>query len=53
MSSVQDRSEPGSDAASLTWLSPGANTWMLQEITTRLPGRVDPAREQAGEELSS
>jgi hypothetical protein len=22
---------------------PDANTWLLQEITTRLPGRIDPA----------
>ncbi len=53
MSSVQDRSEPGSDAAGLTWLSQGGNTWRLQEITTRLPGRVGLAREQTSEELSS
>ena len=23
---------------------PDGNTWLLQEVTTRLPGRIDPAR---------
>ncbi|HEY4381717.1 MAG TPA: VOC family protein [Acidobacteriaceae bacterium] len=26
-----------------TFADPDGNTWLLQEITTRLPGRVDPA----------
>ena len=26
-----------------TFLDPDGNRWLLQEITTRLPGRVDPA----------
>ena len=26
-----------------TFKDPDGNTWLLQEITTRLPGRVDPA----------
>jgi hypothetical protein len=24
------------------FLDPDGNTWMLQEVTTRLPGRIDP-----------
>ncbi|MEO6085823.1 MAG: VOC family protein [Umezawaea sp.] len=27
-----------------TFGDPDGNTWLLQEVTTRLPGRIDPAR---------
>jgi catechol 2,3-dioxygenase-like lactoylglutathione lyase family enzyme len=27
-----------------TFSDPDGNTWLLQEVTTRLPGRVDPAK---------
>ncbi len=30
-------------ASRATFADPDGNTWILQEITTRLPGRVDPA----------
>jgi catechol 2,3-dioxygenase-like lactoylglutathione lyase family enzyme len=41
--------EPGLDPdrgtyrSRATFADPDGNTWILQEITTRLPGRVDPA----------
>ena len=37
---ADDRSSYGSFA---TFSDPDGNTWLLQEITTRLPNRVDPA----------
>ena len=36
----QDRSSYGSFA---TFTDPDGNGWLLQEVTTRLPGRVDPS----------
>jgi catechol 2,3-dioxygenase-like lactoylglutathione lyase family enzyme len=40
-------SGPASDRASYSsfarFSDPDGNTWLLQEVTTRLPGRVDPA----------
>lgn len=44
----QNGPEPGLDPQRLTYRSraefkdPDGNTWVLQEITSRLPGRVDP-----------
>jgi predicted enzyme related to lactoylglutathione lyase len=35
--------EHGTYASFATFGDPDGNTWLLQEITTRLPGRVDPA----------
>ncbi|MFF0341471.1 VOC family protein [Kribbella sp. NPDC004875] len=37
---ADDRSSYGSFA---TFSDPDGNTWLLQEVTTRLPNRVDPA----------
>ncbi|MET7278932.1 VOC family protein [Kribbella sp. NPDC005582] len=37
---ADERSSYGSFA---TFSDPDGNTWLLQEVTTRLPGRVDPA----------
>jgi catechol 2,3-dioxygenase-like lactoylglutathione lyase family enzyme len=34
--------EHGSYASFATFNDPDGNTWLLQEVTTRLPGRVDP-----------
>jgi catechol 2,3-dioxygenase-like lactoylglutathione lyase family enzyme len=35
--------EHGSYRSFATFRDPDGNTWLLQEVTTRLPGRVDPA----------
>lgn len=35
--------ERGSYASFATFSDPDGNTWLLQEVTTRLPGRVDAA----------
>jgi catechol 2,3-dioxygenase-like lactoylglutathione lyase family enzyme len=35
--------EHGTYASFATFADPDGNRWLLQEITTRLPGRVDPA----------
>jgi catechol 2,3-dioxygenase-like lactoylglutathione lyase family enzyme len=35
--------ERGSYRTRATFRDPDGNTWILQEVTTRLPGRVDPA----------
>ena len=35
--------EGGSYGSFATFADPDGNTWLLQEVTTRLPGRVDPA----------
>ena len=32
------------DGSFATFSDPDGNTWLLQEVTTRLPGRVDPAK---------
>jgi catechol 2,3-dioxygenase-like lactoylglutathione lyase family enzyme len=34
---------PGSYGSFATFSDPDGNGWLLQEVTTRLPGRVDPA----------
>lgn len=34
--------EHGSYASFATFNDPDGNTWLLQEVTTRLPGRIDP-----------
>jgi catechol 2,3-dioxygenase-like lactoylglutathione lyase family enzyme len=36
--------EHGSYRSFATFSDPDGNTWLLQEITTRLPGRVDPVQ---------
>jgi catechol 2,3-dioxygenase-like lactoylglutathione lyase family enzyme len=36
--------EHGSYRSFATFSDPDGNTWLLQEVTTRLPGRVDPAQ---------
>jgi hypothetical protein len=57
--------EPGSHRSFASFSDPDGNGWLFHEVTTRLPGRIDPAtttfdpnwyaeylvREQAGEEL--
>ena len=41
---VSGRAPDGQSYSSFaTFKDPDGNTWLLQEITTRLPGRVDPA----------
>jgi catechol 2,3-dioxygenase-like lactoylglutathione lyase family enzyme len=41
---VSGRAPDGESYSSFaTFKDPDGNTWLLQEITTRLPGRVDPA----------
>ena len=41
---VNGRAPDGQSYSSFaTFKDPDGNTWLLQEITTRLPGRVDPA----------
>jgi len=35
--------EPGSYGSFVSFRDPDGNGWLLQEVTTRLPGRVDPA----------
>ena len=40
-----DRSSYGSFA---TFSDPDGNGWLLQEVTTRLPGRIDPAETTFG-----
>ncbi len=35
--------EHGTYGSFATFLDPDGNRWLLQEVTTRLPGRVDPA----------
>jgi catechol 2,3-dioxygenase-like lactoylglutathione lyase family enzyme len=35
--------EHGSYGSFVSFTDPDGNSWLLQEITTRLPGRVDPA----------
>jgi catechol 2,3-dioxygenase-like lactoylglutathione lyase family enzyme len=35
--------EPGSYGSFVSFQDPDGNGWLLQEVTTRLPGRVDPA----------
>ena len=38
------RADEGASYSSFaTFTDPDGNTWLLQEVTTRLPGRVDPA----------
>ncbi len=34
--------EPASYSSFATFPDPDGNTWLLQEVTTRLPGRIDP-----------
>ena len=36
--------EDGSYSSFASFSDPDGNTWLLQEVTTRLPGRIDPAR---------
>jgi catechol 2,3-dioxygenase-like lactoylglutathione lyase family enzyme len=36
-----------------TFSDPDGNGWLLQEVTTRLPGRVDPAATSFGRDLAS
>jgi catechol 2,3-dioxygenase-like lactoylglutathione lyase family enzyme len=41
---VSGRAPDGASYGSFaTFADPDGNTWLLQEVTTRLPGRVDPA----------
>jgi catechol 2,3-dioxygenase-like lactoylglutathione lyase family enzyme len=40
--------EPGSYGSFVSFHDPDGNTWLLQEVTTRLPGRVDPAATSFG-----
>src|ERR1700691_171986 len=35
---------PGSEGSVQTFSDPDGNTWLLQEVTKRLAGRVDPAQ---------
>jgi catechol 2,3-dioxygenase-like lactoylglutathione lyase family enzyme len=45
--------ERGSYASFATFRDPDGNTWLLQEVTTRLPGRVDAATTfSSGSELA-
>jgi catechol 2,3-dioxygenase-like lactoylglutathione lyase family enzyme len=41
-------SESGSYGSFVSFSDPDGNSWLLQEITTRLPGRVDPAATSFG-----
>jgi catechol 2,3-dioxygenase-like lactoylglutathione lyase family enzyme len=47
--------DSGSYSAFATFSDPDGNSWLFQEITTRLPGRVDPAATSYGsaEDLAS
>jgi catechol 2,3-dioxygenase-like lactoylglutathione lyase family enzyme len=36
--------DDGSYSSFASFSDPDGNTWLLQEVTTRLPGRIDPAR---------
>jgi catechol 2,3-dioxygenase-like lactoylglutathione lyase family enzyme len=36
--------DDGSYSSFASFSDPDGNTWLLQEVTTRLPGRLDPAR---------
>jgi catechol 2,3-dioxygenase-like lactoylglutathione lyase family enzyme len=36
--------DDGSYSSFASFSDPDGNTWLLQEVTTRLPGRMDPAR---------
>jgi catechol 2,3-dioxygenase-like lactoylglutathione lyase family enzyme len=41
---VAGRADEGASYSSFTTFEdPDGNTWLLQEVTTRLPGRIDPA----------
>jgi catechol 2,3-dioxygenase-like lactoylglutathione lyase family enzyme len=40
--------ERGSYESFVSFRDPDGNTWLLQEVTTRLPGRVDPAASSFG-----
>jgi catechol 2,3-dioxygenase-like lactoylglutathione lyase family enzyme len=40
--------ERGSYASFVSFRDPDGNGWLLQEVTTRLPGRVDPAATSFG-----
>jgi catechol 2,3-dioxygenase-like lactoylglutathione lyase family enzyme len=40
--------EPGSYGSFVSFRDPDGNGWLLQEVTTRLPGRVDPAATSFG-----
>ena len=43
---VSGRAEDGASYGSFaTFADPDGNTWLLQEVTTRLPGRIDTARD--------
>jgi hypothetical protein len=36
--------DDGSYSSFASFSDPDGNTWLLQEVTTRLPGRVDPTQ---------
>lgn len=43
--------EAASYGSFATFADPDGNTWLLQEVTARLPGRTNTAAEQAGIKL--